>query len=433
MIHLNNELAKIAKEHSISDEEITATYGDFVSKEKERGLKDKDAKARALRRTQLFYKKTSVGGPTESIELLILGSKEPMDSSAKVREKAMDVWKENPKKAIAEGYCNNDGVPLDRMAEFPGGGKNSNYGKPLKVRFMRVVTGLSEAEKRLVTFIMNGKQATDMEIPLFCKTVLNGKRKENDSFGSTKSTRVLCEDTTYIENLEDILTKVMKKEISAVEAIDEWVLDHGNKDILITVADVLTIDMEPNSTGSRTVILDNGTDFGQRVFVPEHVPIYFGEQSRIILIGGAKPGKEDYGPSVTAMGMYAIPQFMYEPEGNGEYADEAINHGTEDDASEQEVLAAAGQPEDDDQPESDPEDKSLLEVTPTLMLNVIKSQDGGEGVLVSEIVAQARAQGYNPDAVPIVLANLMRDGEIYEPKIGLVTITKTKTEKPAGW
>jgi len=432
VIHLNNELAKIAKEHSISNEEITATYDDFVSKEKEQGRNAKDAKARAIRRTQLFYKKTSVGGPTESIELIVLGSKEPMDSASKDRAKAMEMWEENPKKAIAEGWCDEGGIPLDRKAEFPGGGKNGNYGKPLKVRFMRVVVGLSEKEKRLVTFIMNGKQATNMDIPLFCKSTINGKRKENQTFGSTKSTRIMCEDTTYIENLESIINKMLKKEIAPVEAIDEWVLDHDNKDILVTIADVLTIDMEPNSTGSRTVILDNGTDFGQRVFVPEHIPIYFGEQSRIILFGGAKPGKEDYGPSITAMGMYAMPEFMYEPEGSGEYADEGIDRD--------EQLAAAGQPGDSEPGEPEPEssddgDTSILkEVTPTLMLNVIKSQDSGDGVLVSEIVAQAGAQGYNPDAVPIVLSNLMKEGELWEPKVGMMAIPQKKeAETPAGW
>lgn len=427
------ELAKIAKEHSIPKDEVTVTYNGFIEKETERGTPKKLQKQRALRRTELFYKKGAIGGPTESIELIILGSKEAMDSSGKDKATAAEIWEENPNKAIAEGWCDDDGVPLDRMANFPsGGGKNNNYGKPLQTRMMRVIVGLKEESGKIITFIVNGKQATNMEIPIFRRVTINGKKKTETQFNGTKSTKILCDETEMMANLEDIISKKAAAFVTPIDQIDEWVTTHGKKDILITIGDVLTIDMEPNAGGSRSVFLDNGTDYGQRLFVPGHVPIYFGEQSKIILFGSAKPGKEDYGPSVTAMGMYAIPDYMYEPEGNGEYADESIDY------TENESLAAAGQPEDDqpddqDQLEGKPQPKSNKKpVTPTLLLNVLAANGGRIGI--SEIIAQAVSQGYDGDKIDSVIKNLMDTGEVFEPQIGTIAISeKPAEEKPKGW
>jgi len=160
--------------------------------------------------------------------------------------------------------------------------------------------------------------------------------------------------------------------------------------------------MELNAGGSRTIKLDNETEYGQNVFVPESTPIDFGEMSRIIVFASAKKGKGDYGPTMTAMGIWAIPEFKYNPEDVEDF-DQAIDYNQPDDeeiaSNDKEEVADIG------------DDQETKTATPSLMVKVVMYA-GEDGISSEEAVKQAVSNGYDTESVKDALKELVMNGEI---------------------
>lgn len=413
---------QLAKTFGKNEKEVEAKYDEYYKMKVEEGREESVAKSMALRLTQLFYKKQTIGAPTEKVKCIVIGQKEPMDSAQMDRDKAAEMFAKNPKKAIAEGWTDKNGTALDRKKDFgkDAQGKlmeNRNFGKPIRPNWMRILSIFDLSDNKAKTFILKGDQAMDMNVPMFKIVELNGKYNEtNMVYNGTKST-VLVEEpnlTPAEEKLKDFkeVMKFLAPLTIDITNVEEWVQTHGNKDILVTEADVVQIDFEPNQTGSRTVILDNmGESGGQRMFVPQIVPITFGEMSRIVVIASAKPGKGDYGPSMTAMGMWPIPEFLCEMEDVENY-DKPIDHNSrqerfkEQEADEngptEEQMAGADVP---DEPES------LKIATATLIMKVV-AMEGDNGISADSIEEQAIANGYSVESIMPAIAAAIDQGFI---------------------
>ena len=317
-------IKELADKFGQTEESVQARFDDNYGAEIEKGVSDEVAEKKAMRITELSLKRETMGAPTEQLLCVVIGTKEPMDNANKDREKAIAEFKKNPKKAIAEHITDENGTPLDRKKDFGTGsdGKlmvNKNYLKPMKPSWMRVVACMDLVEKKLTTFILKNEKATELPVPYNVPIILNGTKKTDGTYQSTKSTRVqvvATEDLTQdqqdiVKDLAKGYRKCLKDLFIELDELEEWVENHGKKDIFMVEADVIQIDMVENAGGSRTVFLDNDTEYGQRAFVPQTVPIMFAEFSRVIMTASAKPSKNaDYGPSVTAMGFYPMPEFL---------------------------------------------------------------------------------------------------------------------------
>jgi hypothetical protein len=413
------QINKIVKDFSAIAADVKNQYDKFYSKEIELGREEKVADKRALRMVELHFKKGSIGGPTSMVRMIVLGTKESMDSANKTRMTALETWEENPTKAIKEGYTDQEGTPLDMKKDFGAGNPNKNFGKPLKPNWMRIIFGFNLDTKKEMTFILKGDQAINMEVPYFKVVELTGKLNDKTGiWNGAKSTKLtIVEEPTLSKaekeflNIETLVTKHLKGLKQDVESIEEWCSIHGNKDVLITEADVIDIDMELNAGNSRTIILDNETDYGQRVFCPEHIPIDFGEMSRILIVASAKPGKEDYGPTMTAMGLYAIPEYKYEPE-NVESADSMIDHSAvtdENETDEEGESVDIGNSDDTDEDLLGEPETDLKVATPALILKVISSS---EAMTKDAVCESAKKNGFSPESAAKSIETLISDGEI---------------------
>ena len=415
------QINKIVKTYSVIEADVKAQLKVFYDKEIELGRDEKAADKRSLRMVELHFKKGSIGGPTSVVRTIILGTKDSMDSANTIRTKAYEMWEKNPTKAIKEGYTDQEGTPLDMKKDFGTGNPNKNFGKPLKPNWMRVLFGFNLETKKEMTFILKGDQAVNMTIPCFKIIELTGKLNDKTGiWNGAKSTKLTIVDETSLNkaekellNIETLVSKHLKHLTHDVNAIEEWCTIHGNKDVLITEADVIDIDMELNGGGSRTIILDNDTEYGQRVFSPEHVPIDFGEMSRVLIISSAKPGKEDYGPTMTSMGLYAIPEYKYELE-EVESADNMIDYDAEPMNTEDDGVDLDDEPEEEpeEEDESTDEDTTLKTATPMLIIQVISSDKSGNGMTEQEICDGAHVNGFDVGTTTASITELMESGEI---------------------
>jgi hypothetical protein len=394
---------ELAKQYSVSVDEAQTKFNEYLETELGKGFEKPTAEKRAMRLLQLGFKKQSIGAPTENLDMLVFGQKDAFDSSANAREDAIKLFQSNPQKAIAEGYTDESGTPLDRdkFLDYDKTMENRNFGKPMKPNWMRVLWGVDLQEKKPTTFILKGDQAKNMEIPMFTQIRLNGKLGKNGVWNGTKSTKMQILDGDEIR-VDEYVDKNLKDLKIEIEKLPEWVETHGKKDVLITEADVISVDMELNAGGSRTIKLDNETEYGQNVFVPESTPIDFGEMSRIIVFASAKKGKGDYGPTMTAMGIWAIPEFKYNPEDVEDF-DQAIDYNQPDDeeiaSNDKEEVADIG------------DDQETKTATPSLMVKVVMYA-GEDGISSEEAVKQAVSNGYDTESVKNALNELVMNGEI---------------------
>lgn len=448
----------IATKYGQTVDAVKAKYEEIYEAEIAEGREPGMADKRAMRIVELSFKKSQMGAPTEELLCIVIGGKEPMDGSENDRKKAMDMFKSNPKKAVAEKWTDANGTPLDRKKDFgEKNGKvmeNKNYGKPIKPNWMRILSCFDLNAKEVVTFIVKGDKAVDMPVPFNVPIAINGTSKGDGIWNGTKSTvtrqvpiEQLTEDQKLIvKDLTAGYHKHLKGLFIDLDELEEWVESHGKKDIFMTEADVIQIDMTENSGGSRTVFLDNDTEYGQRVFVPRTVPIIFAEFSRVVMTASAKASKNpEYGPSVTAMGFYPIPEFLVETK-ETESFDKGINYDNkrdvEDEDDEEEEMRnqensisgedveeeeGEGMPE---EPQPEPEKKpkakgagkakgkgdgKLKAATPMLVVKVIGS-DGPMSLM--QVLVEATDNGYSEASVIEALNQAMAEGEIAKNEDG---------------
>lgn len=135
------------------------------------------------------------------------------------------------------------------------------------------------------------------------------------------------------------------------------------------------------------------------------------------MTASAKPGKGDYGPSVTAMGFYPIPDFLVAAE-SPESFDKGIDYNNKRDDTEsewtKEYQGATGEERDEpEQPigkdEDTPQNSELKTATPMLMVKVV----GTNGAMsLMQVLKAATDNGYSEDSVINALEQAVAEGEI---------------------
>jgi len=251
----------------------------------------------------------------EVFEGVVFGASDPFDMNAPRRYQAEQAYEDDPKKAINEGYVNEDGEPLD-----------TNGNLIQSPDWIRNIVGVKKPidgdDVTLFKMTMSGNNAKEVNIPTFTPVRFRANVTGNEENGYevlNSWTRQSFEEIDADFTVEDVLdTPEAKRIMIDLNDIRTWHNEHvGTYDeIMMVEGDVAYIDSEPNRvTGNLRMVLDSD-DIGETdqytVWLPEHLhgAADFAAGSKVIVAGST--GENEFGGEIdymiNAWGLYAYPE-----------------------------------------------------------------------------------------------------------------------------
>ncbi len=345
MVQSDEYIKKWSEKLGISEEDIKKDYEKLVNNEKEihSDISEDEQKTHALRRLATIFKK-QLRSPAIGFEGILIGASDLVDTVARHRREAIELYKESPQKAIQDGITDEEGIPLDTRKEWSTGNPNRGFGKPLpEHNWLRTIfgivikTGIDEEPK---FFIMNcsGEVAKNEEIPIFqsIKFRANNRTKEGDTIYALNSsvfTKFEVDESLNLPKATELLNKYcdnLKINLTDLDSYHDRVKDDYNR-LAIIEGDVSILVLEPTSVGSRRIVIEDETKIledlesqGITCWIPPRINIDFGEQSKVIVLGRTTQGKklDDDGNKtdepgdimINVFGLYAIPEYKIEPD-----------------------------------------------------------------------------------------------------------------------
>jgi hypothetical protein len=242
-------------------------------------------------------------------------------------------------------------VPIDNREKTKAGKDNRWFGRPLALKsWMRVLVGVGmrqgEEDPKEMVITLNDELA--QEVPpswQFLSARFNwyasDEEKDNPELveryklGGSRATKFTSAEVDR-DDFDEIIRDSVPNLYQELDELESW-HDEQDKDsqrFCITEGDVTALFLEPNKSGSRRLVIDDidlgfGDDDdelerGVTVWVPQHVDIDFGEESRIIVAGrvGRSRSRDEitgeYGDEydgqiqIGATGLWAIPEYKVE-------------------------------------------------------------------------------------------------------------------------
>jgi len=304
------ELKKDLEKLGIEEKEIDSIYSLLLEEEKKLhpDLSEEDQEKNAVRLLRIRFRR-QLRSPAVPFEGIVLGATGIINTTMKRQQQARDYYKENPQKAVDEGFTDEDGNPLDNLKVFSTGRANPNYGRPLKDRFLRNVFGVAihmgKEERPRPFFLTLNDEQTKMDVPInkpvkfraidrtpdgSNKLILNGSTV-------TKFEKIEKKLPDAKEIIEKILSNYKVELANLREAHEEKKEDPLR--IIITEGDVVSVELSSSSINSRVILDDESIPLidengkvkrGTTCWVPAHIPINFSERSRVLVIGQTGEG-----------------------------------------------------------------------------------------------------------------------------------------------
>lgn len=346
-MEINEYIKKWSEKLSLTEPEIQKDYNKLVTEEKEihKESSEEDQQMRALQRLAMSFKK-QLRSPAVGFEGCVIAVGDAIDTVAKIKREAKELYKNNPQKAIADGNTNEEGIPLDARKEWSGGRPNRNFGKPLpEHNWLRTVygialkTGIDESPKYFVMGI-SGEIATNEDIPIFkpvrfraIDRTLPENVDKQYNMNSSMFTKFEIDESIPLPKPMELLKKYcgdMFVDMSNLQEYHDRMKDDYNR-LVIVEGDISTLVLEPTSVGSRRIVLEDENKvledleaLGTTCWIPQRINIDFGEQSKVIILGrtgqGFKLG-DDRRPTdepgdimINVFGLYALPEYKIQPQ-----------------------------------------------------------------------------------------------------------------------
>lgn len=250
------------------------------------GLSPQQAEQRAM--YKLYSElKSQLRSRSKPFYFLCLGLAEPIDLTRTQRETALQIWHEDPQRAIAEGWTDAEGTPLDNREylQRPDGTqfKNPNYMKPIQPVLRRMAFGVA--------------QPTDGSKPP--KAAILILRDENTNnpppVGKTVQINVLLREelpdkyilydsrSMKINVVNDVLGTVQQVLQTApagiqvpISQLEAWHVQHQNDRYAVVITKGLLTFKQPNATsrGSHILVIEDPDSMdieqeGVTVFLPQ--------------------------------------------------------------------------------------------------------------------------------------------------------------------
>ena len=311
-------LMKYATKFNKKIEELERLYNEEASKT---AISD-EGKKRRLVLTKLTNRLKREAGITSSSKEFIgipLGVTELVDQIEILRRIAEREDARDHERAVREGYVDEEHVPLDRRDRILGGVENPRKGLPLQGHeYRRTVVGLctpvDSEDWKLFSLRFYGKTAESLNVPLnkFCKFRAIPKNEDSKTrlLNASEIATKFSESNASID-IEETLKKLDL--IVSLDRVEDWYKMYqeskGVKPYLIIEGGVYR--KRRSSKSDRTTLVLSEVEYPDilvRCSVPSYIPLAFGEDSRVIVIGTPRMWKNTLW--VNAIGVYPLPDYL---------------------------------------------------------------------------------------------------------------------------
>jgi hypothetical protein len=341
----NNWLEEMSERYQEPLADLTAQFGEVLTEITELfpKLKPEEQEKRARTRLRGKYKRRRISPATRCVGW-IFGVSPPVSSTRRRIEAAKQMWDIDQQRAFEEGYCNEEGDPIDNRATFDDGSTNPNYGEVLDIdTYLFNVFGVyskaplkddDKLEMKPFTMMASNDYANPKHDD-FRGGALIPTWKPVDFFGIIKSevdgvTQMNWSALTEFNeweppkgmNIGKMLKGPCKEQFVSAVKLTDW-FKKNKKNIYNTFVmfncDALSVNPNVGRYGSWTLHIDDEArdDAGMpelRCFVPEFIPPDFGNDSRLLVCGRPKVGtKRDASEMVINIyGIHVYPKYRTE-------------------------------------------------------------------------------------------------------------------------
>jgi len=336
---MEDRLMKMAERLGKKVEDIRAEVKTIFDEEKRLHPKmsDKNLKNRAMRRLFVRYKR-ELSSPAQWYQGIVIGDSGVVDIYARRRQRALEMFNKAPEKAIDLGLVDPNGNPIDNRPTLPSGTSNPRYGKPLPEHmFLRSIFVFAKSEElpepRLYRMVLGMagnryKLEPPMYVPLKfranpARSVIGGV------LGLNAATITKFEPTNWDGPSVNDIFESLKDFMVPLNKLEKWHEEHKDDVTRILVSQGEYVMTRETPTTKLLFLWDEGlpeTDktgqplVGVPTFVSPRIAQYidFAEESRVWVIGRSGISRRtnlvtgervETGMSITAFGVYAIPEY----------------------------------------------------------------------------------------------------------------------------
>ena len=318
-----NKLKELSQATKAPKDEVLKTYKDAIKEWKAKApTADADTIGQRALRTTILRIRSKYRGMQVTAFIFSLSGVIDYDSG-RISE-AKRLFQHNKRLAVSKGLTDSNGNPIDNKPTRADGKPNRDFGKPLISRPFRRGLCMARWEKdgkeqrAVCQFYING----DIDPPPVSSLVRFSADRIDVASNPAKVMLSKEPNFTLEEKQPDpqaFYEDHFPGGITKFESLAERVIQDTQakeRTSYLIEADVQEMDMTPNrSTGSRSMFITDSymmDELPMRVFVPPHINIDFGVESRILAVVDGRY-KEQYGVSLEMVGCYAIPGYRTEP------------------------------------------------------------------------------------------------------------------------
>jgi len=242
----------------------------------------------------------SLFSPTRVFEGFIIGESGLLDFVEILKNKAVAAYKRDPDRAVRDKLTDIDGTPLDpreRIFTSKGWKENPNYLRPFAYddhSYARTLYGVVRkinSDYQFASVYFRGDQAAELKYPFLSDVRFRAMERNTGTSGfglelnATQYTDIQKVDLDIKHS--EVLKSVMPKIYRLSELDMAWsVLGRDPTSPMVIEADVVSIKLKDNS--DTVLWLDDeelGFDQGVMCLMNRDIPIGFGEDSRVYLLG----------------------------------------------------------------------------------------------------------------------------------------------------
>ena len=317
---IREKLEKYSPRLGKTSEELEVEYVEFYEKAKDRypDLKGKKLDNKALDILVNSYRRKHGDvrySGAEMYEGWIDGASQLRNQvDDKMRNIQFRVQREGREAALLQELIDENGIPIDDRPNIFGRRKNPNYRKPLPgapPAYIRTVYGMSRKKGETVfapfqmTFFEDAAEQLTYKTNIPCEFRASAGKTAGKLFGSD-TTKFFPVDVNWdMEDIYDTTNALIPCEELEIRMVStNW----DDRDIRVKV-DVINVNPNPlNERGDRVMgVGDMSIPIDESIscFVPAHVTMDFGQDSKVIVSARARKYKDK--PSLNVYGIWPIP------------------------------------------------------------------------------------------------------------------------------
>jgi len=311
------------KKLGMKKEEFEALYKESVEEIKKRDIPESEIETTAVKRARALLKK-QLKSRAEFFEGIIIGKDRITDFGAqKLYDEARRLWKEDPEKAVQDGYVNEDGEPLYLEPDWKKGKKIIL--DEAKGRTVFLLAKHTDDTDYKLAFLNLRHDKINIETPMFCKVEF----RANKSQKSTDNLYILNQaNVTEFKVIDDkrvdfitLAKKYLKNYLVNLADLREWYEKHKDdrNRIAIIKGNVSSISITAEGVSNKMELddaelaIDADPDKIETVtcWVPEDLEFDFSEGTiDLVVIGRPDYNTERDEIVINVFGMYASDEWL---------------------------------------------------------------------------------------------------------------------------